>query len=146
MLVSSQMIMLHANDLLDQRIIENGHFVPNMTSGSIKETVAEMIDLMNSTLEFKNLKIILAQNENYIPKFAKYDKRRLQQVLLNLLSNAVKYSQKGIIDVSMQMLELTKETALLEIKVTDEGVGLSRIEIGKLFKPFGTLTKKDSSR
>ena len=44
------------------------------------------------------------------------------------------------------MLELTKETALLEIKVTDEGVGLSRIEIGKLFKPFGTLTKKDSSR
>ena len=101
MLVSSQMIMLHANDLLDQRIIENGHFVPNMTSGSIKETVAEMIDLMNSTLEFKNLKIILTKNENYIPKFAKYDKRRLQQVLLNLLSNAVKYSQKGTILVSM---------------------------------------------
>ena len=101
MLVSSQMIMLHANDLLDQRIIENGHFVPNMTSGSIKETVAEMIDLMNSTLEFKNLKIILTKNENYIPKFAKYDKRRLQQVLLNLLSNAVKYSQKGTIFVSM---------------------------------------------
>ena len=49
-----------------------------MTSGSIKETVAEMIDLMNSTLEFKNLKIILTKNENYIPKFAKYDKRRLQ--------------------------------------------------------------------
>ena len=43
------------------------------------------------------------------------------------------------------MLEFTKETALLEIKVTDEGVGLSRIEIGKLFKPFGTLSKKDSS-
>ena len=101
MLVSSQMIMLHANDLLDQRIIENGHFVPNMTSGSIKETVAEMIDLMNSTLEFKNLKIILTKNENYIPKFAKYDKRRLQQVPLNLLSNAVKYSQKGTILVSM---------------------------------------------
>ena len=101
MLVSSQMIMLHANDLLDQRIIENGQFVPNMTSGSIKETVAEMIDLMNSTLEFKNLKIILTKNENYIPKFAKYDKRRLQQVLLNLLSNAVKYSQKGTIFVSM---------------------------------------------
>ena len=60
-----------------------------------------MIDLMNSTLEFKNLKIIMTKNENYIPKFAKYDKRRLQQVLLNLLSNAIKYSQKSTILVSM---------------------------------------------
>ena len=57
MLVSSQMVMLHANDLLDQRIIENGCFVPNLTAGSIKETVAEMIELMNSTLMFKSLNI-----------------------------------------------------------------------------------------
>ena len=35
MLVSSQMVMMHANDLLDSRIIENGSFVPNLTSGSI---------------------------------------------------------------------------------------------------------------
>ena len=49
-LISSQMVMLHANDLLDQRIIENGNFVPNITSGSIIEAIKEMIDLMNSTL------------------------------------------------------------------------------------------------
>ena len=44
------MVMLHANDLLDQRIIENGNFVPNITSGSIIEAINEMIELINSTL------------------------------------------------------------------------------------------------
>ena len=62
---------------------------------------------------------------------------------MNLLSNAVKYSQKGTILVTMQMLDLTRVDALLEVKVKDEGVGLSREEIGKLFNPFETLAQKD---
>ena len=71
------MVMLHANDLLDQRIIEHGCFVPNLTSGSIKESIIEMIQLMNSTLTYKNLRIIYEQDQKYVPKFAKFDKRRL---------------------------------------------------------------------
>ena len=39
LLVSSQMIMMHANDLLDQRIIESGSFVPKLTSGSIIDVI-----------------------------------------------------------------------------------------------------------
>ena len=48
--------------------------------------------------------------------------------------------------MTMQMLELKKEDAVLEVKVRDEGVGLSREEIGKLFNPFETLAEKDPSR
>ena len=57
------MVMLHANDLLDQRIIEIGNFVPNMTSGSIIEAIKEMIDLINYTLTNRNIKIVLECNE-----------------------------------------------------------------------------------
>ena len=97
------MVMMHANDLLDYRIIENGSFKPNMTFGNILISIKEMIELMNSTLTYKKLTIILEDSDENVPKFAKFDKRRLQQVLLNLLSNAVKYSHKGTIRVSMQM-------------------------------------------
>ena len=67
--------------------------MPLYTSGSILDSISEMIDLMNSTLVSRDLKIILTRKaKKRLPKFAKFDKRRLQQVLLNLLSNSVKYS------------------------------------------------------
>ena len=34
-LLSSQLIMLHAHDFLDQRIIENGSFIPYYSTDSI---------------------------------------------------------------------------------------------------------------
>ena len=100
------MVMLHANDLLDKRIIENGSFTPYLTSGSLKEAVVEMVDLMNQTLQFRNLEIRFEREDNYIPKFARFDKRRLQQVLLNLLSNSVKYSKQGTIIVTIVILDI----------------------------------------
>ena len=86
------MVMMHANDLLDQRIIDNGSFVPNLTSGSIVDTLNEVIELMNTTLTERNIEITLEGGLNSLPKVAKFDKRRLQQILVNLLSNGIKYS------------------------------------------------------
>ena len=63
MLVSSQMVMMHANDLLDYRVIEKGSFVPNLSLGSIIDTAKEMIELMNSTLTERDLTIVLEKNE-----------------------------------------------------------------------------------
>ena len=59
MLVSSQMVMMHANDLLDYRVIEKGSFVPNLSLGSIIDTAKEMVELMNSTLTERDLTIVL---------------------------------------------------------------------------------------
>ena len=86
------MVMMHANDLLDQRIIDKGSFVPNLTSGSIIDTLGEIIELMNTNLTERNLEITLEGSLNSLPKIAKFDKRRLQQILVNLLSNGIKYS------------------------------------------------------
>ena len=41
--------------------------------------------------------------------------------------------------VTIQMLDFTKLNALLEVKVKDEGVGLTPAEIERLFNPFETL-------
>ena len=104
-LVSSQMVLLHANDLLDQRIIQEGCFVPLYTSGSLLDSINEMIDLVNSTLASKAMEIVLIEKARYgVPKIAKFDKRRLQQVLLNLLSNSVKYSWAGTIEVKPEVV------------------------------------------
>ena len=94
--VSSQMLMLHANDMLDQRIIENGSFVAHPTIGSPAATIREMTNLISQTTRHKDLQIICdADILCTLPPKLRFDQRRYQQVLLNLLSNAVKYSNEG---------------------------------------------------
>ena len=91
------MLMLHANDLLDQRLIEHGKFLPVYTNGSITDSIKEVIRAFNLTLYQKSVEIKLVQ----LLKIAecRFDKRRLQQVLFNLLSNAVKFTTQGVIKV-----------------------------------------------
>ena len=91
------MTLFHANDLLDHKIIEKGNFAPLYTAGSIYETIFETVQIVRLTLYRRSVKIDFdASNLVKLPQL-KFDKRRLQQVVLNLLSNAVKYSNQGII-------------------------------------------------
>ena len=55
------MLMLHANDLLDQRLIEHGSFLPVYTQGSIVGAIKEIIRAFNLTLYQKSVKIELVQ-------------------------------------------------------------------------------------
>ena len=43
MLVSSQTVLMHANDLLDSRHIDNGSFVPNLSLDSVIEAINETL-------------------------------------------------------------------------------------------------------
>ena len=58
-MLSSQMLLLHTQDLLDQRIIENGGFQPNYQVGCVETAINEIIDMMKLTLT-KKIEIVLA--------------------------------------------------------------------------------------
>jgi signal transduction histidine kinase len=59
------------------------------------------------------------------------DELRIRQVLLNLLSNAVKFSDGKEIAVTIDT-----DGGAARIVVADQGVGISRDDLGKLFTPF----------
>ncbi len=63
------------------------------------------------------------------------DPRRLRQVLLNLLSNAIKYSR----DQGEVTVETERVDGELEIRVHDDGPGLSAEDQRRLFRPFERL-------
>ena len=73
-IISSQILMLHANDLLDIRIIENGSFEPNYASDSVNEAIKEITAVVQMTLMQRNLTIDCNKMKNPIMKF---DRRRL---------------------------------------------------------------------
>ena len=128
--------MLHANDLLDQRIIENGSFVPHYAAGSASQAILEMVQLIRLTLTRRKLQIQCDTSRLKRLPCMEFDKRRFQQVLLNLLSNAVKFSTAGVIAVNTLVFRKANGDNILEVSVEDEGVGLTREEAQNVFTPF----------
>ena len=74
----------------------------------------------------------------------KYDKRRLQQVLVNLLSNACKFQEKGEIIVAAYCTQnndynsLQERGLMINVVVQDKGVGMSPEKAATIFEPFGS--------
>jgi PAS domain S-box-containing protein len=68
------------------------------------------------------------------------DPLRLQQVLLNLVSNAVKYNRPG----GRVRLGSERLDHLLRLSVSDNGLGMSREQLAKLFEPFNRLGRERS--
>jgi len=62
------------------------------------------------------------------------DERRLSQVLMNLLSNATKFTKNGVI-----RLEARSVAGMLELRVSDTGVGIARQNVPRLFRAFSQV-------
>jgi signal transduction histidine kinase len=70
--------------------------------------------------------------------FVQGDRARLEQVLLNLAKNAMEAMEQG---GKISFVSGLKQ-GLVKISVSDEGVGISEEEKGKIFSPFYTTKKQ----
>ena len=104
--VSSKLLLMHTNDLLDQKIIQNGRFVPNMTKQVLSQSIMKTVQLVRATIVRKPLVIQCdVKNCGSQRKYHLFDDLRLQQVLLNLLTNAIKFQAEGVIMVKAAVID-----------------------------------------
>ena len=99
------------------------HFEP-CDIGEIIKSSAEEFSSLNKTHEI-SYKI----SDNY--PILKTDPKLVRQVTDNLISNAIKYSPSGsIIKITLEVSDNKKE---ILVTVTDEGIGITRDEMPKIF-------------
>jgi len=55
---------------------------------------------------------------------------------LNLIGNALKFTEKGRVDVKVMALEKKNDTLTLEFSITDNGIGIPKNKISKIFESF----------
>lgn len=115
------------NDLLDVSKIQSGKLELNKEKISlnnlIKETLSDVESLLGDhKIEFKEEKDVKV----YVDKF------RLSQVLINLLTNAIKYSPK----TQKIFVKTSFFKGNVQIKIQDFGIGISQINLKKIFEPF----------
>ena len=120
-------------------MLDYGHFTPLYETGSLVSAITEIIDIMRYSISHRLLCIMFdfetLQRETPILRF---DKRRLQQVLMNLLSNACKFQREGIIEVipRVVMQNQERDEVMIEVSVKDEGIGIAANDLEEIFKPF----------
>ena len=99
------------------------NIVPNLKSA---------IDLLEATFRKQQVKYIVKIEEEEL--WLRADTLQLTQIVFNLIMNAIYFSPKNGL-VTIHVLQTKKEVVL---KISDEGPGLSKEVLEKVFQPFFT--------
>lgn len=80
-----------------------------------------------------------------LPDILYGDEVRIKQVMINLLTNAVKYTKEGWVELCVRKQEVSECTdgsaLLLDIRVSDSGVGIRKEDQSRLFVEFERLDR-----
>ena len=136
-LSSSNHLLSLINDILDMSRIESGKIHLEETEVSLSDVLHDLKTIISGQIYAKQLDLYMdamdVKDEDVY-----CDKTRLNQVLLNLLSNAVKFTPAGgTVSVRLKQFPGTvKDSGLYEIRVKDNGIGMSKEFVKKIFSPF----------
>ena len=133
-LQSSNKAMDLLMSLMDWAQAQDGRMDFNPEYYEIRAVINEVVLLMNDIAEHKSIDIS-SEIPNEIKVYS--DKAMVVTVLRNLISNAIKFTQ---IEGKIMVFAEIKQNELI-VSISDNGVGISKARIDKLFK----ITEKHST-
>ena len=81
-----------------------------------------------------------------LPQAVIGDPLRLRAALENLIDNAVKFTERGSVRLEVACERAARGKVRLIFTVVDSGIGLSRAEIKRLFRPFAQASEQVARR
>lgn len=119
------------NNLLDITRIEGDRFKLEYTEVQLDKLLEQIISDAVPIAKVKGVEISLAKLTHPVPSVW-LDQEKIQMVVGNVIDNAIKYTnKKGVITVS-----LTMSGGVYTIKVQDNGIGVPKDQIYRLFTKF----------
>lgn len=126
------------SDMLDLDKMEAGMLELQPTEMSLVEVVDVSIREMSGLAAHVGVSL-RREGEAELPSLVA-DRDRVLQVLVNLLSNAIKFSPA---DACVRIV-LANRGAAARVEVHDDGPGIAREDLGRLFQKFSQLDASDS--
>lgn len=119
--------------------LESGELQLEYTKFDIIELTKEIIDLFEIKSEKKNIKISFLKNyDRHI--YVNADKEKLRQVITNLIDNSLKYGNEGG-ETKLGFFDMDEN---ILIEVADNGIGIEKNKIPRLFERFYRVDKSRS--
>jgi signal transduction histidine kinase/DNA-binding response OmpR family regulator len=143
---SSQLMEL-VNDILDYSKIASGGLVLINQNFNLKSCVYKVRDIVIDRATVKGLEFKISISPN-LPENLIGDSKRIKQILFNLITNAIKFTEKGSIELIIDVQDINDNTdikkKMVYFKVIDTGIGIKPADQEKIFQVFTKINKDDS--
>ncbi|HAN78977.1 MAG TPA: hypothetical protein DCQ31_15035 [Bacteroidales bacterium] len=128
-------------NLIEWSQLQTGNLTPKISTYNLKEIARETVLLSAEIAAFKHIRI---QNLIVNDSWVQCDSEMTKTVLRNLISNALKFTKAG----GVITLHCSLINSLVEISVTDTGIGIATSNVPYLFvidkniSTYGTSSEK----
>jgi CheY-like chemotaxis protein len=100
-----------------------------------RRLIEALSDTLSARAESKGLTVEVTVAAD-LPEMLVGDPARLRAAIENLIDNAVKFTERGSVRLDVRASQAGRGKTKLVCTVTDSGIGLTRAEIKRLFRPF----------
>lgn len=135
--VSGKHLLSLINEVLDMSKIESGKIDFAEEEVNLSDLIGNLVTMIRPAMQEKkhqlDVHITSVEHERVIG-----DTMRMQQIFMNILGNAAKYTNPGG-RIEMEISEKASDTygyGCYEFVFRDNGIGMSREYLQKLFEPF----------
>jgi signal transduction histidine kinase/ActR/RegA family two-component response regulator len=139
--LSADNLLALLSDVLDITQIEAEQLTLANAECSLGECLDEVVMTQQPLITEKGLAFKICVQEN-MPDRLVGDRLRVKQILSNLLANAIKFTEKGSITIAAAIKEQHESTILLDLSVSDTGIGIEPELMEYIFEMF---TQADDS-
>ena len=128
------------SDLLNLSRMDAGRSPLNLEMIQLNGMLNFILDRFDMLIEKEELNYQIVREFTRRDLFVEADKDKLMQVFDNILNNAMKYSPKGGI-ITVRLIETHSEAI---VAISDEGMGIPKKDLGKVFDRFYRVDKARS--
>ncbi len=132
---SAHSLLTLLNDILDFSRVEAGKLELEIAAFCIRDLLGACLPAMAVSAKKKGLELLWDVAPE-VPDFLLGDGARLRQVLVNLVANAIKFTERGEVAVGVVPERVSAEEAILQVTVSDSGVGMSAEKCEEVFAAF----------
>jgi two-component system cell cycle sensor histidine kinase PleC len=125
------------NDLLDVAKIEAGRMEIEPEELDVRKTFDTALKIIGAKARERHQELVIDVDPSAPTLYA--DERSLKQILINLVSNAVKFTPEG---GRISVVATRARSGDFQIMVEDNGPGIPRDKIDKIFKPFSQVDNR----
>jgi len=132
---SANSLLSIINDLLDFSKIEAGKMELDPVPFDLHRELGTTVRSLAERAHRKGLELV-CRIAPELPVEVVGDPDRLRQILVNLLGNAIKFTERGGVEVAVELAEQAGTELRLAFAVRDTGIGIAEDKLERIFLPF----------